>query len=322
MARPGQPGSEIQDVAHLAHVELLSPRPEATVRFFTELLGLFVTARSGQSVYLRAWGDHYHHSVKVTESPRAGLGHVAWRAWSDEALERRVSDLEETEFGQGWIDGDLGHGRAYRFTDPAGHRMELFFEVEKARAPAGEAPRLKNRPMRVPVNGPGISRIDHVNLFTQDVPANREFLQARLGFRHREGIVHDDLEIGAWLSVTPLVHDIAYTFDRQSEVRGRLHHVAYWADTFDGLARSADLMREHDIFIEAGPGKHAITNALFLYCYEPGGNRVELFTGGYLIFDPDWQPVIWTKEERELRMWWGGRLPESFHTYGTPQVDA
>ena len=47
-----------------------------------------------------------------------------------------------TGLGQGWIDGDLGHGPAYRFTDPDGHAFELYFETEKytpARAPAAVA---------------------------------------------------------------------------------------------------------------------------------------------------------------------------------------
>jgi catechol 2,3-dioxygenase len=51
----------IFDVAQLAHVEILSPKPEETVKFFTRFLGLEETAREGQSVYLRAYEDLYHH---------------------------------------------------------------------------------------------------------------------------------------------------------------------------------------------------------------------------------------------------------------------
>lgn len=35
-----------------------------------------------------------------------------------------------------------------------------------------------------------------------------------------------------------------------------------------------------------------------LYCYEPRGNRFEIASGGYLIFDPDWKPVVWSEAER------------------------
>ena len=70
------------EVAQLAHVELLTPKPDQTLRFFTDLLGLQETEREGQSVYLRAYEDFYHHTLKVTEAPKPGLGHVAWRTTS------------------------------------------------------------------------------------------------------------------------------------------------------------------------------------------------------------------------------------------------
>jgi catechol 2,3-dioxygenase len=55
--------------------------------------------------------------------------------------------------------------------------------------------------------------------------------------------------------------------------------------------------------------------------YEPGGNRIEVFSGGYLIFTPDFEPVTWTQEERAKGQAWGLQLPETFHTYGTPVVN-
>ena len=62
------------EVAQLAHVELLTPKPDDTLRFFKDLLAMEETTREGQSVYLRAYEDFYHHTLKVTESPKAGMG--------------------------------------------------------------------------------------------------------------------------------------------------------------------------------------------------------------------------------------------------------
>jgi catechol 2,3-dioxygenase len=45
----------IFDVAQLAHVEMLSPDPAGTENFFTQFLGMQVTERSAQSVYLRGY---------------------------------------------------------------------------------------------------------------------------------------------------------------------------------------------------------------------------------------------------------------------------
>jgi len=43
-------------------------------------------------------------------------------------------------------------------------------------------------------------------------------------------------------------------------------------------------------------------------------------TGGYLIFAPDWEPVVWTQQERAKGQAWGTPTVASFHTYGTPVV--
>lgn len=311
------------DVAHLAHVELLSPRPEETLDFFTGLLGLQVTAREGQSVYLRGYEDLYHHTLKVTEAPQPGLGHVAWRTSSAPALRRRVQALQRSGAGGGWVRPEPGQGESYRFTTPDGHSMELLWEVEYAHLPEGERSPLRNRPQRRPTQGVPVRRLDHVNLFVSDVAANRQFMQDQLGFRLREGKILDDgTEVGAWMSVTNLVHDIALMRDA-SGAAGRFHHVAFWYGYPQHLMDIAEIFRECDITIEAGPAKHGTTQAYFLYCFEPGGNRVELFGDtGYLIFDPTWKPVIW--QERDLAVssiWFGGKLPESFYRYGTPKLE-
>ncbi len=61
------------DVAQLAHVELFTPKPEESLKFFTDYMGLQITAREGQSVYLRGYEDFYHHTLKLTEGKEAGL---------------------------------------------------------------------------------------------------------------------------------------------------------------------------------------------------------------------------------------------------------
>ncbi|HLH75078.1 MAG TPA: catechol 2,3-dioxygenase [Chloroflexota bacterium] len=311
----------IHDLAHLGHLELLTPKPEESLHFFTNVLGMSVTARAGQSVFLRGYGDYERHTVKLTEDCQAGIAHIAWRTTSRPALVRRVAALEAAGCGRGWIDGDLGHGPAYRFVDPDGHLMELYYETEYFQAPADQRSRLKNQPQRYSGHGIGIRRIDHVNLLCQEVMPNRVFMEEKLGFRLREHVILDDgTEAAAWISVTPLVHDVAYTLDA-TRSRGRLHHLAFWVDNREDVLRAADIFLENDVFIESGPSKHAITQAFFLYGYEPGGNRVEIFSGGYLIFAPDWQPIVWTQAERARGQAWGLRLPESFHSYGTPIVE-
>src|SRR6185436_12502618 len=159
------------EVAQLAHVELLTPKPNETVHFFKELLGLQETERAGQSIYLRAYEDFYHHTLKVTEAAKPGLGHVAWRTTSPQALERRVAAIEASGLGLGWSEGELGHGPAYRFTTPAGHPMELLWEVAYYQAPAEKRSPLLNRPQKRPLCGVLVRRLDHLNLMATTCPS-------------------------------------------------------------------------------------------------------------------------------------------------------
>jgi catechol 2,3-dioxygenase len=169
----------------------------------------------------------------------------------------------------------------------------------------------------------GVRRIDHLALLCKDVATNRRFAQDLLGLRMREQVVFNDgaTEIGAWLSPSPLHHQLAYVLDVK---RGsaRLHHFSLWVDEREDVLRAADILSEHGIFIEAGPAKHNNSQGFYLYCYEPGGNRIEIHAGSFLVFAPDFEVVRWNEEERSGGVYWGGALPESFLTYATPDIPA
>ena len=46
-----------------------------------------------------------------------------------------MAALQRSDRGVGWIDGDVGHGPAYRFTDPDGRHFEIYYETERYRPP-------------------------------------------------------------------------------------------------------------------------------------------------------------------------------------------
>jgi catechol 2,3-dioxygenase len=275
--------------------------------------------RAGRST-CAAGGEYQPYGLKLTESPLPGLGHVAYRAASPAALERRVAAIEATGLGEGWSEGDHGHGRTYRFRDPDGHAMEIFYEQDRYVPPEALRPRLKNVPQRFTGRGCAAKRIDHVNVLAADVTANREFAQDVLGARLYEQVVLDDgAESGAWMSFTIAAHELIYVADHAG-ARGRLHHLAWFVDTRDELLRAADVMLDADVPIEAAPSKHAVAQGMFLYVYEPGGNRVEITTGTHFIYDPAHEPTVWSEAERARGQAWGVKTIETFHTYGTPDV--
>jgi catechol 2,3-dioxygenase len=310
----------VRDIAHLSHIELLTPKPEESLFYFEAILGMEVAGESGDSVYLRGFGDYERSSLKLTASPQSGVGHLAYRTHSREALDRRVAALEAAGAAGGWIEGDLGHGRAYSFLDPDGHRIELFHDSERYVAPPELQPALKNQPHRYPGRGVGVRHLDHVNFLAVDPGENRVFCEQSLGLRLTEQIVLDDgTEAGVWLASNQKSYDLTYTRD-VTGTHGRLHHIAFFVDQREDVLRAADIFLEHGIVMESGPHKHAIQQTFFLYTYEPGGNRIEVCAGGFLIFDPEHEPVVWTQAERAKGQAWGMQTVASFHIKGTPPV--
>ena len=310
-----------QDIAHLGHVEIFTPKLDESVRFFTTTMGLHESGRTGNSVYLRAWGDYARHTLQLTASSTSGLGHLAFRVKSAPVLADMVAFLQANHVEGHWRDAEFGHGPAFRFASPDGHALELYYETERFEPQGDQVPGFKNMPQRYSPHGIAPKRIDHINLLAQDVKACREFFRDMLGMRVTEQIVFEEgAEMGAWLATTLKSYDVAFTKDR-SQARGRFHHLTYAMDSREDVLRAADILTEHGTFIETGPHKHSIGQTFFLYFYEPGGNRFEIGAGGYLIFDPDWKPVVWSREERMKGQAWGLQTVSTFHTYGTPPVE-
>jgi catechol 2,3-dioxygenase len=135
----------IFDLAHLGHMELLTPKPDESLKFFVDVMGMTISGRNGGSVYLCGWDDYERYSLKLTASKTSGMEHMALRARSPQALQRRVAALKGSEFEIGWTDGDIGHGPAFRCRDPDGHIIELYYETEWYEAPPDLKPALKNQ---------------------------------------------------------------------------------------------------------------------------------------------------------------------------------
>ncbi|MBV8217463.1 MAG: VOC family protein [Solirubrobacterales bacterium] len=300
-------------ISQLAHVELLTPRPEESLTFMRDVMGLYESERVGQSVYLRGWGDFFHHSLVLTEAPEPGLGHVGWRARGPEELQTAVERLEATGLGEGWYEDAIGHGPAYRYRGPGGHLHELFWEVERWVAPPELASPYPNRPQRFEPRGVAARQLDHVTVMTGDVMGDVAWYRDTLGFRFMESTVpdeHPDVVVFAMVTTNEKSHDLGLLVDL-SDVRGRIHHLAFWVDSRDEVHRAADVLLNAGASIEFGPGRHGMGEQEYLYFREPGGVRIELNTGGYRIYQPDWEPVKWTPSQGSQTFYRNLAMPDS-----------
>ena len=308
------------DIAHLAHVEMYTDKFVESLDFFTRVYGLKLSGQDETSAYLRAWDDYEFCSLKLTKSHTTGVGHIAYRASSPQALERRVTAIDASVYKvHGWIAGYLSHGPAFRFEDPFGHIFEIYWDTVKFQATGTDVPALKNTASAF--TGAAPRRLDHLNLLSSDVSEFRRFMETCLGSRVTEMIQLDNGRIGGcWFTINNKTYDLACTEEHGGGV-GRLHHVTYATDQREDILRAADIFLQNGVHIETGPHKHAVQGTFFLYVWEPAGNRVELAnSGARLILQPDWEPVIWTETDRKKGQAWGLKTIDTFHTHGTPPV--
>lgn len=301
------------EIAKLGHVALVTENLEKSLWFFKDVLGLEETREVNGTHYLRAWGDFEHHTLSLTAGESSYIDHIGWKAKRREDIASFATLLQDAGTDVRWIENgeEVGQGEAIRFELPSGHRFEIYYDMEKPAAEEGRKSVLKNQVYKSWAKGVSPRRIDHVNLQTSmDNKLIVTYLTETLGFKLREYFVNpDDEQVASWMSVTNLVHDVAMMSTPRSTAPNEMHHIAYWLDNSQDLLRAADILCESEVGF-VGPGKHGISQAMFIYVKDPGsGLRVEIFTNSYLIFEPDWEPVKWTYEEylKHGSTYWGDR---------------
>lgn len=285
-------------LSQLVHIELLTPVLAESVEFAVDVLGLDVVEEAGDSIHLRCWGDYYAHSLILTAADEPGIAHAAWRADGAEQLEEAVRKVEASGTHGTWIDSSVGHGPAYRFEGPGGHALELVWDVDRARAPAGEESPLPDRPQRAGRRGMAVRHIDHLTVTTPDVREHSAWYHDVLGFRTMAYI--EPAPGAPWLfsvnTTNETSHDLGLVMDFEGK-RGRHHHLAFWVETNHDLTKAATFLVEHGRDIDFGPGQHGIGEQNYLYFRDPAGLRYELNSGGYRNYVPDWEPVCWRIED-------------------------
>jgi catechol 2,3-dioxygenase len=310
----------IKLLSHLSYVAITSPDVEASVEFYEKQVGLTVVDRIDGAVYLRCWGDYYRYSVVVVPGDEPSLSTMAWRTSSAEALEEAATRLDAEGVGGEWFEGN-GIGRAYRFVGPWGHSMTLHWDVEHHVATPAEASIYPDRPEKRSRVAGAPRQLDHVTIATSSVDDFVAWYNRVLGFRIMARTILDEAPISVFsvLTTNEKSHDLGVVLDGSTRA-GRINHYAFWVDTREELLIAADVLMENGIPIEYGPSIHGIGEQNFLYYREPSTLRIELNTGGYRNYVPDWKPNTWKPSLGSNNFYRNSAMPMSM-TESFPAAD-
>jgi catechol 2,3-dioxygenase len=293
------------NILRTSHVEYRVTDLERARHFYCDLVGFVETARDADHLYLRGLEDRMHHSLVLTRADEPGAVHAAFRVAEEEDLDRAAAFFKQQGLWHRFVDEEeRGVGRALRAMDPFGFPVEFVHRVDAVewRLQAFDEYR-----------GAAVMRLDHVNFVTPHIDRAAHWYMDRLGFWCSECTVSRDPASGAermwgaWLRRKQTSHDLAISNGRGP----RVHHAAFIAHSTETLLHVADVLASTGHFdnLERGPGRHGTTNAFFLYVRDPDGNRFELFTGDYLVADPDWPTVKWDLNDPRRATFWGAEAP-------------
>jgi len=189
---------------------------------------------------------------------------------------RRIPAGEELEIGE-----------AVSFLPPSGHPMWLYHQMTQV----GKA---VTPPEILPQSLPGIgpTHLDHLAIAADDLSEMVNFLTTVLGFRISEQVIDPAGQpFISFLFLRSKPHDLALT----TGPKGKFHHFAFYVDDSDAVTRAHAIITEAQQRVEVPPSKHGITRGATTYFYDPFGNRLETFAGGYLTY-PDFPTITWTME--------------------------
>ena len=253
-------------VTALRSVDLGTPDPVRSERFYSEVWGLEVVTRDGGVVYLRADGCD-HHVLALHPGSRPELRAVTFRVASVEDF-APIATLVAARGGQVLsavapnAGPDGGVAMTVRAPDGSVLRFVHGDASHEARPPQGWRPQ----------------RLAHVNLNSTDVDASAAFYVDALGFR-----LTDRSKAMAFVRCNSDHHAVVIA---DAKVNG-LNHVAFLMPDIEAVMRGSGRMVDAGFPIAWGVGRHGPGNNVFAYFIDPVGVVIE-YTAEVLQVDDDY----------------------------------
>src|SRR5690349_9053311 len=98
------PATPAFDIMRAAFVELHVGDLVEAEHFYAELLGMIVSARTEDAIYLRGWEERQHHSLVLRRAPVAAASRLGFRVRSEDDLDRLHAFAHERGLTTRWIE--------------------------------------------------------------------------------------------------------------------------------------------------------------------------------------------------------------------------
>jgi catechol 2,3-dioxygenase len=281
-------------ITRASHVVITVRDLEASRAFYSDVIGLVLTARESDALYFRGIEEACHHSLVIRQAAEPACVRVGMRVLTEDDLDRAKDFFTGHGCAAQWA-AEPFQGRTLHVTDVADVPLELC-----AWMPA--MPRMITD--FAAHQGGCAQRLDHYQILTPRVRDACELYMAA-GFRLSEYISPagtSDL-VGVFLQRKGNPHDIVFF----NGTGPRLHHFAYLAPETHHLLHACDIAGAlgFGADVERGPGRHGPGHAMYVYFRDPDGHRIELFNTHYQIMDLENEPVRWDPTDHRLSFPWG-----------------
>jgi catechol 2,3-dioxygenase-like lactoylglutathione lyase family enzyme len=286
-------------VRKIAHASYETPDLEQQTEYYTNILGLTLTAKEKDAAYLANTIDH--HSVILRKGAAAQCVRVGFEIGPNDDLDA----FEKQTAAQGVKtsrkkDAEPTITDLLTFEDPKGTIMEVFKRPE---------------PQRTKFTGKGVvpHKLGHVAFHVTDVKTVTKFYCDVLGFRVSDWM-------GDFFSFLRCGVD-HHTINLMETGSNRHFHTAFEVRDWGHLETACDFLSMNGYKLLWGPGRHGIGHNLFAYHRSPNGLITELFAEldqmkdeelGY--FEPrPWhrdnpqKPKVWAKDPAASNLW--GPMP-------------
>jgi 2,3-dihydroxy-p-cumate/2,3-dihydroxybenzoate 3,4-dioxygenase len=252
----------LQDVSY---VRLGTRDLEGATVFATDYLGLEVSERTRNSVYFKS--DEREHTLCYTEGDPADQA-VAFEIGARAELDSAAAELERLGHEVRRGTAEEAEQRKVRdfiaFRDPTGNNIELVWR------PAHSGQRYHGN------RDAGITGFSHVGLCSTDLVRDEAFWTQVCNAR-----VSDRIGDAPLLRIDEVHHSIAMF----PSSRPGIQHINHQVETGDDVMRSFNFLRERQVRMVFGPGRHPTSSARFLYFEGPDGMVFEYSSGVRSIAD-------------------------------------